>query len=86
MDVVTHKAEPVIVPPDTYDINGLTYDEVLFLSSLLGSFGCRGGHFHTRLFTKLYAAIGLPDSVSGVHFIANGHEPIEFMKCIHDDD
>jgi hypothetical protein len=82
MDIFMHRPEPVKPPPPTFDIRGLTWDEMEFLAHLTGSFSCTGRHVHSTLFSKIYTALGFPDYSTETRFVANSDTPVEWLKCI----
>jgi hypothetical protein len=62
MEVKVTPPPPPPPPPSTYDITGLSEDEVIFLRDLCGRFSCsypsgETAHFHSTLFFKLDRAL-----------------------------
>lgn len=93
MKVEVRKPEPVVQPPETYDITGLTQEQAEFIRDLMGIFADNPGdngianHFHTELYCALAAKF---PGASRWRFSASvddegspGEEVTSAIYCLH---
>ncbi len=86
MEVKVTPPPPPPPPPSTYDLIGLTEDEVTFLHDVCGRFSCsfppgEAWHFHRVLFEKLDKILdkGGIDDVKRFLIIESGRENRELV-------
>jgi hypothetical protein len=81
MEILQHRAAPV-EPPPTYDITGLTVEDLRFLRDLFGAFhsGClENPCLHRALYTRMNSLLGDVDERTHV-FTLNNYGAIVHAK------
>lgn len=58
MEIKKNAPEPVIQPPATYDILGLTEDQLLLIRDILGKFSASGPTH--KIYREIYNSLSVP--------------------------